>query len=180
MSRLPRHRPRNHGGRDAPPEVRHVERSDTHGILDFGWGRCTLQATAEGLLLRAEATNEENLLRIQNGIAGRLQTIGGRDGLKVDWQETEAHTPPPGGTTDTAPAPQREAVTHRRLLERIGLAAVGALAVAVHLGLGGALLAQARWAGGAADLVVVLVVVKVLVAGRFAIRRSKASKAPVR
>ncbi len=40
------HRPRGHDGdAQAPPEVQHVEWSETRGTISFGWGRCTMQAT---------------------------------------------------------------------------------------------------------------------------------------
>jgi hypothetical protein len=48
----------------------------------------------------------------------------------------------------------------------------------VHLGLGGALLAHARWTSWATDVILALAVVKVLVIGGFTRRRSRASKAP--
>ena len=62
----------------------------------------------------------------------------------------------------------------------IGLIAAGALAVAVHLGLGGAVLANARRASGVSDIVltaiIVIVLVKIIVLGRLAIRRGKAAR----
>lgn len=86
------HRPRSHftGAAHAPPEVQHVEWSETHGTVTFGWGRCTMQTAPDLLTLRAEATDEENLRRIQDLVAGRLERIGRRDHLTVIWQRTEA------------------------------------------------------------------------------------------
>jgi hypothetical protein len=69
------------------PEVRHVEWSDTHGIVSLSWGQCTLQATSSTLTLRAEAADEENLRRIKELITARLERFGQRDHLKVDWQQ---------------------------------------------------------------------------------------------
>jgi hypothetical protein len=74
-------------GRAAPPEVRHVESCDTHGVIEFGWGRCTLDATAQALVLRAQAADEGKLRRIQDGIAARVQKIGRRDHLTVTWHQ---------------------------------------------------------------------------------------------
>ena len=83
-----RHRPRAHGSGDAPPEVERTEWSDTHGVIEFAWGRCVMDATQDTLILRAEADDEDGLRRIQDGIARRLGTIGRRDQLTVTWQPT--------------------------------------------------------------------------------------------
>jgi len=42
-----RHRPPAHNGSDGqpPPRVQHVAWTDTDGVVSFGWGQCTLQAT---------------------------------------------------------------------------------------------------------------------------------------
>ena len=86
------------------PEVRHVEWSDTHGIVSLSWGQCTLEATSSTLTLRAEAADEENLRRIQDLITARLERFGQRDHLKVNWQQQrndsgrapDVPTSPPG------------------------------------------------------------------------------------
>jgi hypothetical protein len=177
MGRSTGHRPRAHGAGDTPPEVRHAEWSDTDGIIEFGWGRCTLKAAQNMLTLRAEAEDEDGLRRIQDGIAARLERIGRRDQLKVTWQQAAPATTPSGEATSTAPTPTSAATAHRRRLSTIGLVAVGALAVAVHLGLGAAALAHSWWTGPVADLILVLIAVKLLVAGRYAVHRNRASKA---
>lgn len=95
------------GGDDGgPPEVRRAEWSefgadaevDASGVIDFGWGRCTLRATAGELLLRAEADDERSLRRIEEGIAARVQRIGRRDMLSVTWDRD------PGGAEAEAEA----------------------------------------------------------------------------
>jgi hypothetical protein len=177
MSRPMNHRPRAHGAGETSPEVRHAEWSDTRGIITFGWGQCALQATPEGLTLRAEAADEDGLRRIQDGIAARLERIGRRDQLKVNWQQVAPSAAPSDEVTNTPAAPAGIAA-HRGRLGTVAVAATGALVVAVHLGLGGAFVAHSRWTGQAADIVLVLVVVKVLVIGRFAVRRGKTSKTP--
>lgn len=172
------HRPRLHQGGGAPPEMRHVEWSDTHGIVDVGWGRCMLQAAPDALTLRAEATDEDNLRRLQDLVAQRLETIGRHDQLIVTWQRPDAPTAQPGAAAGTAPTPTGQATAHRGHGRAIGLAAVAALAVAAHLGLVGAALGAARWLdwganiGVAAVIVVVIVLgVKVAILGRLAKRR---------
>ena len=87
-----RQRPRAHDGGDAPPEVQHVEWSDTYGIVWLSWGQWTMQTTPDTLTLRAEATDEENLRRIQDLVAARLEIFGRREHLKVNWQRFEAPT----------------------------------------------------------------------------------------
>lgn len=70
-----------------------------------------------------------------------------------------------------------QAATHRSHRTTIVLIVAVALAVAVHLGLGGLLFANSQWTGAGADIVLAIVLVKVLVIGlsRFAIiRRGKA------
>jgi hypothetical protein len=81
------HRPRAHGG-GMPPQVRHAEWSDTEGTVTLSWGQWTMQATPGTLRLRAEAADEENLLRITELITARLEKIGRRDQLAVRWQPT--------------------------------------------------------------------------------------------
>jgi hypothetical protein len=87
-----RQRQRTHDGGDAPPEVQHVEWSDTYGIVRLNWGQWTMQTTPDTLTLRVEATDEENLRRIQDLVAARLEIFGRRDHLKVNWQRFEAPT----------------------------------------------------------------------------------------
>jgi hypothetical protein len=41
-------------------------------MISFGWGRCTMRATAGTLTLRAEAADEENLQRVQDIVAGDI------------------------------------------------------------------------------------------------------------
>ncbi|MEV0736785.1 DUF2218 domain-containing protein [Streptomyces sp. NPDC050549] len=96
MGRRPHYRPRAHGGGDAPPKVEHTEWSDTHGVIRFARGKCTMQATQNTLTLRAEAADEDNLRIVQDGIARRLETMGRRDQLTVTWQRPEAAQPEPG------------------------------------------------------------------------------------
>jgi len=93
MSRLPRHSPpgRGHGlGDDGAPPAATASSDGTEGIVDFGWGRCTLRATDGMLALHAEAVDPERLQQIQDGISARLQRIGRRDQLAVTWTESPA------------------------------------------------------------------------------------------
>jgi cytochrome P450 len=81
-----------------------ADRSGNQGSIEFSGGGCTLQATPDSLILRAQADDPEELQRIQDGIAARLQRIGRRDGLAVSWQR-DAPDSKPDGRAVTAPAP---------------------------------------------------------------------------
>ena len=68
------------------PEHMNVEWTENHGMVSFGWGRCTMQADPDTLMLRAEADNEEDLRRVQDVVARHLGRFGRRDHLTVNWQ----------------------------------------------------------------------------------------------
>jgi hypothetical protein len=178
-----RHRPPsgNTGGRK-PPKVRHVDFSDTRGIIQFADGQCTLQATADTLTIRVETADEETLRRLQDGIASRLERIGRRDGLAVTWQRPQASTVSPGEPAPDAPHAPPTGAGKRRKLGRLGTTALvigGALVVALHLGLGGGALATSAWTGWATNIVLALILLKLLVVaghvalGGFVVRRDR-------
>jgi hypothetical protein len=80
-----------HAGRGRTrPEEPHVEWSDTDGLVDFGWGKCVLRASAGTLTLRAEADDDENLRRVQDLVAGNLGRFGRRDHLAVEWRPADS------------------------------------------------------------------------------------------
>jgi hypothetical protein len=150
MGRPGGHRPPGRGGH-APPEVQHVEWTDTHGTIDVGWGRCTVEATSDVLSLRLESADEEGLQRLQAAVAHRLETIGRRESLKVDWQRP------------VMPAPELTTRKRRGRVTTIALVAVGVLIVAVHLGLAGTALATSAWTAWATNIFLVVVLLKILI-----------------
>jgi hypothetical protein len=90
MSRLAGHRSfgsgRGHGSGDGGmPSAATASSAGAEGIIDFGWGRCALNAATDELVIRAEADDRQNLERIQGGITARLERIGRRDRLTVTW-----------------------------------------------------------------------------------------------
>lgn len=93
------------GGAQAPPEVRGVEGDETNAVISFDRGRCVLTATGDALIVRAEASDPDQLRRIQDGVARRLERIGRRDRLVVDWD------PVAPGTPDAVDPPQDPAPT---------------------------------------------------------------------
>src|SRR5918999_2158115 len=60
-----------------------VEWSDNRGMISFDWGRCTLRALPGVLMLRAEASDEDALRRIEHRVADRLEQNGRGDRLAV-------------------------------------------------------------------------------------------------
>ena len=106
MSRLTRHRAPGHGqdqgqergaghGTDGAEPTATVSSAGAEGIIDFGWGRCTLRATAGALTLRADAEDPRRLRQIEDGVSARLQRIGRRDQLTVTWTEATTDNSPP-------------------------------------------------------------------------------------
>ena len=142
---------RTGGGHDegAPPEVHDVEWSDTHGIVKMNWGQWTVRADGPMLTVRAESADEEDLLRLQGLLAGRLQKIGRRDHLTVNWQRLTSGSGDIDHADHAVPAerPQPGANARRQTLtRRLLIVAAVTLLVAVHLGLGGAAFANLQWA----------------------------------
>ena len=82
------HRPRAHGGAQAPPQVEHAEWSATSGIVRLDWGGWTVQADPGTLRLHAEAADNASLRRIQDMLTTRLEKFGWREHLTVTWQAT--------------------------------------------------------------------------------------------
>ncbi|MFD5757954.1 hypothetical protein ACFWIZ_22760 [Streptomyces sp. NPDC127044] len=122
------------------------------------------------MTLRAQSPDEESLRRLQDLVTTHLSR---RDPLQVDWQRPEA---PAVQAAASAPAvPPRGAALRRRHDGWTGVVAVVAVAavVAVHLGLGGAVLSDTRWTGWAVGFVLTAAVVKIGVVGSLAVRRGR-------
>jgi uncharacterized membrane protein YcjF (UPF0283 family) len=136
--------------------------------------------------LRAEAADEESLRRLQDLVAHRLETIGRRDRLKVTWERSEApETEEPDQAIGASPAHTGHAAAHRGRHTKIALIAVGALVVAIHLGLLGTAFASSRWTKWGADIILLIVVVKlvvvptkIVVLRRLAVRRRERRATP--
>lgn len=85
-----RHRPQAHGGGEAPPEIQHAECTGTDGVVVLNWGKWTMRAAPGCLTVRAEAADQESLRRIQEFVTARLEKIGRRDHLTVNWHPSDA------------------------------------------------------------------------------------------
>ncbi|MFJ9870235.1 DUF2218 domain-containing protein [Streptomyces sp. NPDC101165] len=181
------HRARPHHGADVtqppgthmPPELRpdqiQVEWTDTQGVLTLPWGRCTMDAASDALVLRAEADDEQGLRRLQDLLAAHLSRFGRREELRVEWREPA----PAARCAEDAGSPATTAAStsaRRRHLTWAGVTVLGILAVAVHLGLAGAVLSTPNWTGWAAGTVVLAVLLKIVAVtflGRRVHRRSR-------
>src|SRR5262249_5851565 len=120
------------------------------------WGRCTLSADDNTLVLRVEAADLDRLRRIQEVIARDLERFGRRDQLIVRWQPPDPPDVRAAATATSSPpmdpeggGERRPRVRHRRML----LATAGALGVvlivAVHLALVGVAIGVPHWLGWA-------------------------------
>ena len=109
VHRLP-HRPRTHNSGDSsPPEVGHIECSDTHGTLTFTpGGRCTMTATAHLLRLCIEAADEPDLRRLQNIITRNIERFGRREQLTVTWRPLPPVGPPDHAVSTPDQRPKQE------------------------------------------------------------------------
>jgi hypothetical protein len=79
---------RHRDGDPVPPGMQaHAECSDTHGVVTFTpGGRCTLEADADTLRVRIDATDDEALQRIRDIVTGDLARFNHRDPLTLTWR----------------------------------------------------------------------------------------------
>ena len=60
--------------------------SDTRGVITFiPWGQCTMTADDATLIVRVEATDEDNMVKIRDIITRDLDRMGRRDALTINW-----------------------------------------------------------------------------------------------
>jgi hypothetical protein len=132
------------------------------------------------LTLRVDADDEDTLLRLQNGITARVQTMGHRDQLTVTWQRPDSVVAPSGDTAHRAHPVSDTAADKpwwRRQLGTLGLISGGAVIIAMHFGVLGATLAASNWLSWGAGAIVAIILLKLVflgghvVLGGFAIRR---------
>ena len=138
----------------------------------------TLHADTDVLTLRIEAGEQEALQRIQDTITRDLRRFSGNE-LTAAWQLTDTGSDAePHGPMFVA---NNKPASGCGRIKRITLAGVAAvtLLVALHLGLGGAVVASAQWTSMAIGIVVALVLLKIglVVLGGFGIHRHRAAKA---
>lgn len=135
--------------------------SDSDGTITFTpWGRCTAHAEADALTLRVQAGKEEDLQAIQDIVTKHLRRFS-RNELTATWQRTDT-----GSDAEPHPAmltERNKPASRWARIKRISLAGAAAvtLLVALHLGLGGALVASTEWTSMAIGVVVALVLLKI-------------------
>ena len=94
------HRPHADDRDGGPPEVRRVERSGTEATVSLDRGQWTMRALPGRLAIRAEAADQEDLRRIQDLLATRLEKFGHREHLTVTWQTATAEARITAGPED--------------------------------------------------------------------------------
>ena len=62
-----------------------VHWSETRGSVDFGWGRCVLQAGSDALNLRVEADQADDLERLQELLTRHVERHNSSDQATVRW-----------------------------------------------------------------------------------------------
>jgi hypothetical protein len=146
-------------------EVRlHAECSETQATVSFDpWGKCTMTADSNTLVVHVEATDPGSLQRMQQIVTRDLERFGQRDHLRVVWQppdQPSAHAVHADGAIDpplrngAGGRATRRQGRHQTLLLTVGGALGIGLIVAAHLALAGAVIAVPAWLGWAAAGVV--------------------------
>ena len=64
--------------------------SDSHGTVQFNFGRCEFQAQAQQLFITVSAASEENFARIKVVVADHLVRFAQQETLTVEWMPASA------------------------------------------------------------------------------------------
>ena len=139
------HRMRLHGGSNpiADGQVSvHVEQADNRTTLTFDpWGTCTARAESGQLMLRIDASDEQNAQRLQDIITRNIERFGQREQLDVAWHRSDQ-------PDQATPDPSASATGHTLRARVLTAAGLGVLVVlALHVGLGSAVVAGWGWLG---------------------------------
>jgi len=104
---LSRHRPGGRQGGHSRPvtaEQVQVEWTETEGTVTFPGGQCTMRASGDALLLRAEAADGAALEFIESLIGSHLERFSRREPLTVTWHPAAAQPTPGGAAGPGGPA----------------------------------------------------------------------------
>lgn len=63
-----------------------VSFDEQQGRIEFTFGIAELQATEDGLTLRVEAANAEDLGKMQNVVGSHFERFAWQETLTLDWQ----------------------------------------------------------------------------------------------
>ncbi|WP_366515273.1 DUF2218 domain-containing protein [Mycolicibacterium frederiksbergense] len=154
--------PSERGG-PMPPRIERVDYTDTVGSVYFAEGTLTLQAGADVLVLRLEAADHECLCRLEDAVAARLQTIGRRDCVTVDWQGLGVLPIVTDGEADREALSGGPGVGRPWWRSRLGWSGLAAVGVAAHVGLGGTAIAAATWTGWVGNTVMLIILATMVV-----------------
>jgi uncharacterized protein len=64
--------------------------AETEGRVDFPWGVCTLEASVDVLILRAEAKDTPSLDQVEEVVARHLERFAFRDKPEIRWSRGAA------------------------------------------------------------------------------------------
>lgn len=59
--------------------------SEQQGEVDFGIGKCWLQAEPQALLIRCQAADQEALAQVQEVVKSHLEKFARNEGLQLHW-----------------------------------------------------------------------------------------------
>jgi hypothetical protein len=154
-----------------------AEWSDTSGTVTFTpWGRCTLAADNGTLTLRIDAADEDAAARIRDIITRDFERFTRRDPVTVTWHRSDTPGAAPfRPTSGVEPEPRRGFPRPSRRTILLAVAVV--LAIGLHVGLAGAIVARSRWTDIGVNVVAALVALKIalIVWTRVRIRRRRAT-----
>lgn len=79
-----------------------VDYDDTRGRADFPFGVCHLEADAEALTMRCEASDPDALARVESVVGVHLERFAWREKPAITWIASAAGNPEgrPAGTSD--------------------------------------------------------------------------------
>jgi len=63
-----------------------TELTDSGGLIEFDFGRCALETTADGIQLVASADSAEQVTTVQDVVARHLERFGAAEDLRVAWR----------------------------------------------------------------------------------------------
>jgi hypothetical protein len=156
-----RHLPAGGHGGAGMPRVENIKENGNRAVIRFNDGSWALEAQEDALVLRVDAEEAAALERLKEAIAARITKIGRRDGLAVTWS-SPADPDERHGLAAGARVRFPRQGGGQRWWRRIGWFALAGLALAIHLGLIGSLLGGGRWKDAAADAIIALIAVKLI------------------
>ncbi|MBM7062844.1 DUF2218 domain-containing protein [Pseudomonas sp. UL073] len=62
-----------------------VQHDEQQGHIDFAFGRCQLNAEADGLTLRVESANRADLEKLQHVVASHFERFAWQEALQLEW-----------------------------------------------------------------------------------------------